>query len=394
MQNVIVLVIDGLQPAWLGPYGNTWIPTPHFNQLATQSLALDRYWQTSPTLAGIYHRWWGTSSEHSLSLPGVLEDSRRKTILLTDDPSVTQWPAAEAFADQMVVPIESHEQLAEDWTATNLAQFFAQATETLLPLRTPFAAWLHTGSLGKIWDAPLALREQFVEEDDPEAITATIPPEGIAAADPDALWSWRQAAAAQVMVLDECLGTWLEAWDESPLADDTWLVVLSGRGYPLAEHGRWGMDESLLTPELLRGAALIRAPQQRYELRRSPWLAQPSDLWPTLSSALSIAGPTIATGQDWNRATITPTPADWTKSLIIQSDSVTGLITPHWWYTHSNNRDEPKAELYLQPDDYFAVNNVASRCSEQVAACAAVLAANQQPDADQTLPAILDENWG
>ncbi len=114
MQNVIVLVIDGLQPAWLGPYGNTWIPTPHFNQLATQSLVLDRYWQTSPTLAGIYERWWGTSSESSTSLPCALEDSRRKTILLTDDPSVTQWPGAEAFADQMVVPIESHEQLVED----------------------------------------------------------------------------------------------------------------------------------------------------------------------------------------------------------------------------------------------------------------------------------------
>ena len=32
--NVICLVIDGLQAGYLGCYGNSWLPTPGFDQLA------------------------------------------------------------------------------------------------------------------------------------------------------------------------------------------------------------------------------------------------------------------------------------------------------------------------------------------------------------------------
>ena len=40
-RNVICLVIDGLQPAFLGAYGNTWIATPQFDHLAAESFVCD-----------------------------------------------------------------------------------------------------------------------------------------------------------------------------------------------------------------------------------------------------------------------------------------------------------------------------------------------------------------
>lgn len=37
MMNAIVLVVDRLGAGYLGPYGNTWLETPHWNRLAARS---------------------------------------------------------------------------------------------------------------------------------------------------------------------------------------------------------------------------------------------------------------------------------------------------------------------------------------------------------------------
>ena len=46
-RRAVVLVIDRLGAGYLGPFGNTWIDTPCFNQLASQSLlvrsSMDRF---------------------------------------------------------------------------------------------------------------------------------------------------------------------------------------------------------------------------------------------------------------------------------------------------------------------------------------------------------------
>src|SRR5256885_274942 len=36
-KSIVVLVIDRLGAAWLGPCGNTWLDTPNFNRLATRA---------------------------------------------------------------------------------------------------------------------------------------------------------------------------------------------------------------------------------------------------------------------------------------------------------------------------------------------------------------------
>ncbi len=40
--NAICIIVDRLQAGYLGPYGNTWIDTPSFDRLASQSFLLPR----------------------------------------------------------------------------------------------------------------------------------------------------------------------------------------------------------------------------------------------------------------------------------------------------------------------------------------------------------------
>jgi len=53
-QNAIVLVIDRLGPGMMGPYGNTWLDTPHLNRLASESLLFEYALADSPALATVF----------------------------------------------------------------------------------------------------------------------------------------------------------------------------------------------------------------------------------------------------------------------------------------------------------------------------------------------------
>ena len=58
MPNALVLVIDRLGSGYLGPYGNTWIETPAWNQLAACSLLVETALGDTADLATLYHSYW------------------------------------------------------------------------------------------------------------------------------------------------------------------------------------------------------------------------------------------------------------------------------------------------------------------------------------------------
>jgi hypothetical protein len=337
--------------------------------------------------------------------------------------------------------LDAPTEAAIDWTETALAHFFAAASDTLDGLQEPFALWMHTGLLGRVWDAPYDYRARFAEEDDPEPPELIDPPSGPVPAntDPDELLGVRQAYAGQIALLDECLHTFLEAWDNDPRSRETWLVVLGARGYPLGEHGRWGWERAgvggsglgvrenanrpmpndaapacrLAIPafaghELLHIPALIRAPDRARATERAAVLAQPCDLWATIAEGLnlpsvdttsarlggSLALPKTATtaaywptGSWWSAPLFT---AEWSardRMFIASSETQAQLQTAQWWYAgevssetkpaDNDATEHEHARLYLLPEDYFGVNNVADRCGEETAACAELLAAWQ-----------------
>jgi len=45
---LVLLTIDALQPAYLGPYGNEWFDTPVFDALAAKGVVFDQHFAASP----------------------------------------------------------------------------------------------------------------------------------------------------------------------------------------------------------------------------------------------------------------------------------------------------------------------------------------------------------
>ncbi len=116
--------------------------------------------------------------------------------------------------------------------------------------------------MGGPWDAPLAMRNRFAEEDDPQPPTlVTVPDYWLADnADPDEALGIRHAYAGQVSLLDLCLGAFCDQLDESPLAARTQLSVVSARGFPLGLHQRIGPSDEALYNETVQLAWMMRFP--------------------------------------------------------------------------------------------------------------------------------------
>src|SRR5262245_12077594 len=102
-RHVVVVVIDRLGAGWRGPYGNTWLETPHFNRLAATALLCETAVADSPDLAAAYRGYW--TGWHALepdapaadSLPRLASAEGQKTILVTDDEQVAAHPQSADF---------------------------------------------------------------------------------------------------------------------------------------------------------------------------------------------------------------------------------------------------------------------------------------------------------
>ena len=58
MRNLVVLVIDRFNSAFLGCLGNAWLPTPEFDRLAVEGWVLDQALAVGPELTDFYEAVW------------------------------------------------------------------------------------------------------------------------------------------------------------------------------------------------------------------------------------------------------------------------------------------------------------------------------------------------
>jgi len=101
--SAVVVVIDRLGAGWLGPYGNTWLDTPHFNHLAAQSALVETVIAESPDLAMAYRAYWTgrhamrPESDIAPTLPQLATAAGAQSHLVTDDPHLVEREAALEF---------------------------------------------------------------------------------------------------------------------------------------------------------------------------------------------------------------------------------------------------------------------------------------------------------
>jgi arylsulfatase A-like enzyme len=296
-------------------------------------------------------------------------------VLITDDDEVATQASATAPDEIIRIPPQDELQQATDWQNTQLARLFAAAVESLTDRQPPSLVWLHTAALGRIWDSPQKLRDQYSAEDDPRAFALVEPPSQKLGGDidPDMLLGLRHAYAGEVTVLDHCLSTLLDAIAGSPWSDAL-LIVTSCRGYPLGEHGIVGCAGDQMYAELVQVPWFVRVPGGVKFGARSQVLAQPADLGATLRDWLAASDRSaLAEPCPWFRGhtLLRADDAKQTRKLAV-ARSGTGeiaLATPSWFMRTAAAEAETasrKFELYVKPDDRFEANEVSDRCLEVV----------------------------
>jgi arylsulfatase A-like enzyme len=391
-QNAIVLIVDRLGAGFLGPYGNTWIETPHWNRLAAAAALFEFAITDSTHLPSVYRSWWhGTHAmaaeartDIAASLPAMLHRGAVRSALLTDDALVAALPEAAAFDERMILTPALADRAAATIEETELAKLFAAAIEWLQTAESPFLLWIHARGMHGLWDAPAEFRNRFAEGDDP------VPPEFVAApqrqlmagTDPDEILGIVQAYAGQVALLDVCLGALLGELDSRNIAADTLMLATAPRGYPLGEHGIIGAANARLHEELIHVPLVIRAPQSSLASVRSQSLVQPPDVFATLrdwfacGDAHAIAGGDDSAGGTVRDASATSDrhQAVWGQPLLALADDViqpgrdraatidegqAALRTPAWLWQQLADGCQ---QLYAKPDDRWEANEVSTRC--------------------------------
>ncbi len=365
--SAVVLVIDRLRAGSIGPYGNTSIDTPELNRWAASGVVFDQAIASAVHLNEAYDSWWTAFANDSLP-------NAPSSILVTDDSQVAQNQAADFFDEVQLVNRPGTKKLTAKPAAsaadTQMADFFAQAAESLGNVQPGTLLWLHSRGMSELWDAPRDYRLNQCGPDDPPPPEFILAPSewiDLANADPDQLLGLEQAYAAQVMLLDQLLSVFSETLRQDARFTNTWLVLTSGRGYPLGQHGLVG---DAVDPDFA-GTALHQ------ENVHVPLIVCPPA---KLSNEIATGrcGETMSTGklssllenvfagsgsQYLMQHLVRPQDDNSLDRVITQMGSATAIQTTDWKLI----ADGQQYRLYSKPDDRWEVNNVADRCPIELA---------------------------
>jgi arylsulfatase A-like enzyme len=358
-----VIAVDRLGAGWLGPYGNAWIPTPALNRLAAESVLCEFMISDSHELSAVYRSYlsgvpaWRTIDSAQAPLAQIAR-AQYETLLITDAEEIARHPLAGGFDHIDLLTWKRPAATALAASQTRLGDVFTAAGEALGKSNKPKFLWIHAAAMNAAWDAPQELRERVAAEDDPQPQSFVAPPslEFAKDYDPDFMLGIVQAYAAEIMALDENLGTLLAALDAICDPANTLLILTSPRGYALGEHLRVGAAGDALRGEVLQVPLLVRYPDRSMRLTRLGGLHQPMDLYSLIAAAI----------QSHQLISL--------ESLVHEMVPASaageiGLRTGHWFYLHSGASENRIPELYAKPDDRWEVNEVSQRAADVVAAC-------------------------
>ena len=353
--HVIVLNLDGLNANMLGPYGGTLVETMNFNRLGSQSFLFDQYLTSQTKLDSFYSELWGNGG----AWINELTQSGFGCQLVTDEETIVEtgsnWEKCQHLSCEPKTRLES------DLANTELANFFAQATEAVSQISEGGLTWLHSRGLWGSWDAPYALREQLAAAEDPEPPEFVIPSSSTPETelDPDDQLGIQQAWAAQMFLLDEFLGVLLDLIDASPMSDQILFCLTSGRGFPLGEHGFVGGDGSCLFNEAVHTPLFFRLPQTEsflnFRCARSSHLAQPITLKKCIDDWLKSPEQLMERLNVF--ANTLPDPhRQW---AVCKGADGAAIQTQAWKFC----RRGEQSSLFVKPDDLWEVNDVSRRCA-------------------------------
>jgi hypothetical protein len=375
--SICVVVFDRLGAGWLGPYGNRWVRTPHFNRLAAESLLAEFVIAESDSLDAIYQGYWtGVPAWSSIigSPENLATCARRagyRPLLMTDVPSLAALPWAASFDEPLCVSYPAPRKAARELEQTQVCDFFRTAVQHWQPGSTPDLLWLHAGGMDVAWDAPTELAAWFGDEEDPTPPPVWLPPQCQLPlpVDPDLLLGFVHNYAAQVAACDHALGWLVETLAAAGRLENMWLMITSPRGYPLGERGLVGTAGDGLYGEVLQVPWLIRPPHPWQRCSRWPGLWQGTDLFTTLTTLLGTPAGDGVSLTDLAAGTSAPP-----ELALAAADGALAMRCATWFYREAWHAEERLPALYVKPDDRWEVNEVSRRAPAVATACADWLA--------------------
>lgn len=370
---LLVVTVDRL-PAWILPaYGATWVAMPAVSGLAARGLVLDGLVATTDE-----------PGETARALMGWLADrAGRGAAIVTDEPRIAAMPEA---CDTTVVPIGRPAGVASDEAAAHLARLFAAAAGRALERRHD-VLWCHASGLGVCWDAPDEFREAYVDPEDPPPPPGADVPNLVVTADtdPDLITGLRHVFAAQLTLLDRCVGRLVEAAGESAT-----ILLVGLRGMPLGLHGRVGPGPIRPSGELVHLPAILVDGAARMAGQRFGGLVIPADLGATLAEAAGHPAPPAPADEPWHGRSLGSLLASWSEigrdRVITATAEGVAVTTPGWRLLAPARADHggQRPRLYARPDDFFEQCDVANRSAavaDELAALAAAAGEGRARDA-------------
>ncbi len=359
----VVLLVDGLSPRYLGPYGCTWIDTPSLNRLAAHSIvfenavadSIDADWAIRSVITGTPAANFGSADLAVASPLGDLRDQAH-CLLMSDDPASWHLASPNAIFDEVIDLPNVRERSSEAGPAshladTHLAHCFAWINTVLLSRDLPLVAVVHLASIAQLWDAPPAMRARFCEEDDPDPGDWVVPPGHLAnpqEPDPDEILGITRALAAQIECFDICLGTLLEELELQQLGPSTLLALAGLRGFPTGHHGVVGPGRQHLYSDVIDIPCWIKLPETEPAVGwRDHQLIQPSSIL-----SLLVKGFTEQPDRP------EPIAARRAAAAVLTAGDHSAIRTPAWLLVESPQQQR----LFVKPDDHWDVNPVQDRC--------------------------------
>ena len=170
----------------------------------------------------------------------------------------------------------------------------------------------------------------------------------------------RAVYAAALTITDKWLGSFLDAFEDIGLADNTAIVFVSDHGILLGDRGWTGKIAQELHPELIQVPCVIVHP--RAQARRAPraaYFASTPDIAPTLLGARRRATPRPAwTG--WTSRRCSTARSRHAASSPTAATSTTSTSAPTSGRFVADNRGDHR-ELYDLNLDPAELSNVARR---------------------------------
>ncbi len=238
---------------------------------------------------------WVRGQERDLFVPRSPSTDRRieETLIGGPNASHAQEVMLQYFANTQDRRSE------KDWFAPRVFGKGAQLLEAAanLPGGQPFFLLVDAYDPHEPWDPPQRYVDMY--SDDYQGSEPYLPSSGPS--------DWMTKAqlermhalySGEVTMMDTWLGRFLDKMDETGLAEDPLLVLLSDHGHAFGEHGFAGKVVNALYPELTDIAFMMRHPEGKRAGETSAFFTQTHDVAPTVLGQLGIWPPEPMQGQD------------------------------------------------------------------------------------------------